>query len=63
MELQTNPCLIAAKEVIVPPAANVDLLTLNPALTSLGIYLRDIIIIKKHTAAQHSLSNDTRDGS
>ena len=40
-ELELTPCLITVREVTVLPAANVDLLTLNPALTSHGIYLTE----------------------
>lgn len=49
-ELKQSHCLIAVRGVSVLSAANVDLLTLNPALTSHGVYLTEE---KKHTAAQH----------
>lgn len=38
-ELLRTPCLITVGETTVLPVAKVDLLTLNPALTSHGIHL------------------------
>ena len=60
-ELEWTPCLITVREVTVLPAANVDLLTLNPALTSRGIYLTERKNIQ--LCNMDSLGNKTRDGS
>lgn len=38
-DLELTPCLITVREVTVLPVDNVDLLTLNPALTSNRIHL------------------------
>lgn len=60
--LEQSLCLITVREVTVLAADNVDLLTLNPALTSHGIYLTE-----KNNNTQlcnmDSLGNKTRDGS
>ena len=57
-----TPCLITVVEVTVLPKANVDSLTLNPSLTSHGIYLTERQKKTTHSCAEWTVNKTVANG-